>query len=477
MRVRERTGRIAMAVLVALSLAACVDTQRVLVDKPLFEQPPAAAQGFLGYSDVAAGKPVCGNCHVGHYAEWQGTAHSHAFKDLQASDHAAASCEGCHTVGAKGNWVTDPNVGWTSTADPRYQDVQCESCHGPGLTHVTNPDETQPLASVLVGLDLTNGCGECHSGANNPFLEEWSQSIHGQVPHQSFTGDRDPCKNCHTGEGALRSWGEDPNFLEKDSLEENGGHLAILCIVCHDPHNATIDKQLRFPIDVASVEGNLCMKCHHYRPEPEVNSSRGPMSPEGPLLLGQAGWRSPDFGPTDDIRPTHASSANEDLCVTCHLHRSRINDASGALVINSTGHLFVAIPCPDAEGRPTTEEGCTVQQRSFEACANSACHGSADNARFAYGAATQRIEDLVATVNALLAKVPASEFDTSDGRISTAEGAKFNAALGALPGSPIHNPFMMEALLTASVKQLQKDYGVTASASVSLDDLLPRRDR
>jgi len=41
--------------------------------------------------------------------------------------------------------------------------VQCESCHGPGLPHVQNPDASQPLASILAAQDAAAGCGECHA--------------------------------------------------------------------------------------------------------------------------------------------------------------------------------------------------------------------------------------------------------------------------------------------------------------------------
>jgi hypothetical protein len=56
-------------------------------------------------------------------------------------------------VSSLGNQVTQPSVGWVGTQNARYQDVQCESCHGPGLVHVTNPDApgTKPLAPIAVG--------------------------------------------------------------------------------------------------------------------------------------------------------------------------------------------------------------------------------------------------------------------------------------------------------------------------------------
>lgn len=476
MDVRAKSSWFAAVVLLAFALGACVDKKQIIAP-PEGAPPPETAQGYLGYSDTTTGTPVCGNCHVGKLAEWEQTKHSHAWADLQASGHADESCEECHTTNSYGNYVTDENVGWVATHDARYHDVQCESCHGPGLTHVTNPDASQPLASLVVGLDVQNGCGQCHQGTHNPFLEEWSQSAHGLVPRASgHIGVDEPCKDCHTGNGALVAWGEEGHYLEEDSLEAAAGHIPITCGVCHDPHDATNDKQLRYPINVASVDDNLCMKCHHYRPEPDLGSNqRGPMSPQGPLLLGSAGWRTPDFGPTSTtIHGTHASSANEDLCVTCHVARLNVTDANGATVFNSTGHLFVPIPCLDADGKPTIDETCTDTQRSFAACARSGCHGDQDAARSAKAVATQRIEDLVDEVNAMVALVPSTEFVNTDSIITTGEGAKFNAKLGALEGSPIHNPFLMEALLTASIKQLQKDYGIAPPlASISLRNILP----
>ncbi len=454
--------------LAALALASCIDTRNVLVDKPLFTNPPTAADNFLGYSDTTAGLPVCGNCHIGKYNEWKGTKHASAWADLQASGHATASCEACHTVNANGNWVTDSNAGWIGTQDARYHDVQCESCHGPGLQHVTNPDASQPLASIVVGVGLNNGCGECHTGTHNGFVDEWAQSLHSNTTNHGATAGGE-CSQCHEARGVLAAWGVNTNYMEKDST----GIIPIVCAVCHDPHDATNEYQLRFPIGVRDVGQQLCMKCHHYRAAPDPASSRGPMSPQGPLLLGQgAGWRAPDFmSAADTIAGTHGSAANKELCATCHMYKFPVKDASGATTYNVVGHLFQAIPCIDSAGMPNTDD-CADSQRDFDACAQSGCHGSPDAARSALGVARQRLEDLTAQLSAMVAQAPASEFVTGDDHITTAEGAKFNVALASMDGTPIHNPFLMEALLTASIKQMQKDYGIQPSPSLQLNNVL-----
>lgn len=456
--------------LLALLLLSCVDTRRVLVEVPGFEQPSALAAGFLGYARNGE-QPVCGGCHIGKYAEWRGTKHAQAWTSLQASGRATAACEGCHTVGALGNAVSDPNVGYTSTGDPRYHDVQCESCHGPGLTHVTNPDASQPLASLEVGLDLANGCGECHGGSHYPFVEEWAASRHGK--RGTSQQQQAACVECHEARGVFAAWGIDADYIERSGSEP----IPITCAVCHDPHDATNPRQLRYPIDVADVEQNLCIRCHHKRAVPEVGNSRTAHSPQGPLLLGtEVGWIPPDFAYTPgEIVATHGTERNPRLCAGCHVNRTEVIDAiTGALVFNATGHLFKAIPCLDAEGRPSADTTCTVQQRSFRSCTVAGCHGSENTVRGLLSVVRTRITDLADNLNALIAQVPASEFNTTDGRISTGEGAKFNADLALQPGSAIHNPYLIEALLSASIKQVVKDYGLQAAPSLVLENVLAR---
>jgi predicted CXXCH cytochrome family protein len=159
-------------------------------------------------------------------------------------------------------------------------------------------------------------------------------------------------------------------------IEQNpsaSGHLAIVCAVCHDPHSAENEGQLRFPIDSPSENEQLCMKCHHRRAVPEVTaqSVRGPHSPEGPLLLGDAGWIPPNTDITQ-IETSHGPVGNPKLCATCHVASFTVTDAStGQFTFQATGHLFQAIPCLDASGKPTVGDSCDVSQRSFLACASS----------------------------------------------------------------------------------------------------------
>jgi predicted CXXCH cytochrome family protein len=453
---RAGIARLSIVFAAAAALHAC--SERVVYpDRDLIGAVPSAGGGFLGYSQPAVRQTVCGNCHVGQQTQWRQTAHAGAFATLEVPGRQAF-CEGCHTVNSRGNQVTDENVGFEAVREVRFHDVQCESCHGPGLPHVRNPSNPAavPHASIRAALGANGTCAECHSGVHHPFVEEWQSSRHGRV--QAAAAARPECRGCHEGKFALEQMGVRSDYLEEGSSEL----VSISCAVCHDPHSNRIEGQLRFSIDVASESENLCMRCHQKRGQPEQTTMRGPHAPEGPLLLGDAGWWPPNMPlePGERIATTHGSEANPRLCAGCHVNRVAVEDELTGETISTAGHLFQAIPCLDAQGRPTAARNCALEQRSFETCTASGCHGSQNAARSAMVVATQRITTLANQLNALLAQVPASEFNENDGRYSTAEGARFNAQLALFPGSVIHNPFLLEALLIASMQQVRQDYGL-----------------
>lgn len=453
----------------ALSLAVvfCGCTDKIVYkDLPDFVAPPAGAAGFLGFSDVDTKRTTCGNCHSGKQAVWQNTAHASAWDALVQSGAQAKECESCHSVSHKGNASTDSTAGYAATLNARYENVQCESCHGPGLTHVTNPDiqGNKPLASLAVGATLKNGCGECHSGSHQPFVEQWAASRHGKA-----VGSRNQpsCWSCHEAKHALEAWGVNSNYVEFGDTARATA-LPVVCTVCHDPHNAKNPNQLRFPVDVPDVEQNLCMKCHHRRAEPEVASSSGPHSPQGPVLLGEAGWIPPGFQyPPGSLVGTHGSDRNPRLCATCHVNSYTVNDAlTGKFSFKATGHSFQPIPCVDGSGVPTGAADCEDSQRSFKACIS--CHGTENAARTARAVAKLRLTSLAAEMDALVARIPTSAFSTTDNKITTGEGCKFNSGLAKERGSPIHNPFLIEALLLACKTQIGIDYGLTSSSGISM---------
>jgi predicted CXXCH cytochrome family protein len=437
---------------------------------------------FVGYSTPATKQTTCGNCHVLKQNSWAKTGHAKAWSDLQASGHASSACYKCHTTNGATNIGPD-TAGYFAASEAGktyFQDVQCEACHGPGQVHVTTPDETQPLAYfVSADSGLTKGCGACHQGTHDPFIEDWGSGAHGAVltsPAGNVTSTAG-CPQCHEGKKAMARFGGSDAYVE---LNDNTLY-PIGCTTCHNPHGSDNNAELRESITVRDST-NLCIQCHKRRSVPDLTSASGPHSPQGPTVLGYAGWRPAGFVWDSTAVPTHADqTANPTLCATCHLATFDVNDASGKFAYHYTGHKFYAVPCLDAAGMPDTTNTCATSARNFSACAKSGCHASEGAARALFASLDA---DLLYFSNALwtdvngngkidagdtglLTKVPSTEFKTRSATVNNtlpytpAEGAKFNVSLLSTDRSHgVHNPPYMRALLIATINAVKTQYAL-----------------
>jgi len=261
--------------------------------------------------------------------------------------------------------------------------------------------------------------------------------------------------------------------------------MPITCAVCHDPHGSDYGKSLRFPIDDASLDNNLCMKCHSRRFEPTTTSNTsGPHGPQGPALLGTAGWW-PSGSDTTPQATTHGDPVqNPRLCAGCHVSAFTVNDTSGVFQLQSVGHLFRPIPCADAQGNPLpgSDNTCNydVASRNWSTCVSSGCHTSASTAAQAFNASKSVLKTLVDQLwvdnnanrrvdsgvdGGYLAMVPTTEYNTTDNFLSVAEGALYNAQLWGegLASHPdnsggTHNPFLAQAQLAATINAMKAQY-------------------
>jgi len=467
---------------------SCTD-DGIAFDEPSLSLADSAG-GLLGYLTESSKRSPCGNCHGEFQAKWVASGHAGAWATLQASSDASESCEGCHSLTELGNVLVEP-AGHNVVPDTKYTDVQCESCHGPDREHPAHPFATQPLASILAGSDLTNGCGECHAWSRSPALLEWSESRHASP--SSYAAGRDGCAQCHEGKEALSvKFGSTANYLEKTDTD---GLAPITCAVCHDPHGSDNDAQLRASIRTGS-EDNLCVRCHNRIAVPP--SSHGPHAAQGPLVLGlEVGWIPPNFDTSLPTVATHGSDGvNERLCVTCHVvaFDDETND------VHSTGHTFRAAACLDELGLPT-DGPCDNSERDFRACVGSGCHATEADALDRYEWLGTRLNNLLDAIwfdtdadgridvsdAGLLPRVVAlgdtTELDLSDETVTVAEGVLWNAQLahtsdrpwfgdgevfGATfsahrsSGNGVHNGFYLRRLLTASIEALVDEYDLTA---------------
>jgi hypothetical protein len=151
-----------------------------------------------------------------------------------------------------------------------------------------------------------------------------------------------------------------------------------------------------------------------------------------------------------------------------------VTDAgTGSHLFSVTGHRFLPIPCVDANNLPTEDQSCakTVPARNFASCTSSGCHGDETAALSALTLAETRIANRVTELNTLLALVPTTQFSSTDTVFTVAEGARFNAQLGAIESSAVHNPFLTEALLLSSIDAVRGAYGLPALSSDVDEDL------
>lgn len=471
--IRIRHTAYALLAATVLVLPGCVDDG----GNPTLPQLDAA---FLGYSNPDTRQTTCGNCHISKQRGWAQTGHARAWDDLQNSGHAQPSCASCHTTSGFGNLANDTTGYFAVSADARpfYHDVQCESCHGPGGGHVAAPDDATPLSTIFADTGTTVGCGTCHTGEHTPFVEEWRSSGHAVLA--AAEASNPSCAGCHEGRAALARFDPNAKYIEQAGTN----YQPITCAVCHDPHGSPNSHNLRLSPSAPTLENNLCMQCHQRRFAPDPTSTRGAHSPQGPMVLGDAGWIPQDFA-YDATRQasSHGVNANPGLCVTCHVDNFSVTDAStGQFVVQAVGHEFLAIPCVDANGRPTGATNCPDTERRYNACLSAGCHTSGGSVQGLLVLLDGRMANAVTTlwrdVNAngrldalptdsgLLAIVkqqtPGDFSNTGPGAtiITVGEGAWFNADLvqRADGSRSVHNPFYAEALLLASEAAVRSTY-------------------
>lgn len=109
----------------------------------------STADHYLGMSN-------CIPCHAREYAQWQTTAHAHAWKTLvDQHKESTPACLSCHVTG-----FASPGGFQTGDDWARFGNVQCEACHGMGTHHNGWVKDGAPVAEAT--------CRGCHTDTTSP---------------------------------------------------------------------------------------------------------------------------------------------------------------------------------------------------------------------------------------------------------------------------------------------------------------------
>jgi formate-dependent nitrite reductase cytochrome c552 subunit len=140
------------------------------------EPPPAAEPGRAYY----VGDKQCVSCHKSADRAWRRSGHAHAWRTLvNVGKQADDRCVGCHSTGY--GEVGGSSLGYTDG----LTNVQCESCHGPGSTHVEKRGKETPFAGITRTPESV--CARCHNEEHSdtfqyePYLRDALGPGHGEL--------------------------------------------------------------------------------------------------------------------------------------------------------------------------------------------------------------------------------------------------------------------------------------------------------
>jgi hypothetical protein len=112
--------------------------------------PPEAGRPFF------VGMSKCVSCHRPAGLYWRKTIHADAWRSLvDVGKQADYKCVGCHVTGY--GEIGGTSLGHTN----KLENVQCETCHGPGSDHVAGKGLEEPPA--IQRQAPATVCTNCHN--------------------------------------------------------------------------------------------------------------------------------------------------------------------------------------------------------------------------------------------------------------------------------------------------------------------------
>ena len=453
------------------------------------------------YKGIEEGQ--CGACHSDKKSAWEGTGHYAHFEDGMnglLGSYYSSYCIGCHTTGYDSNANNDGFDDRTQVVDihggadttfvfpdsaalvdfygspdghlfegvydslevfypnsMKLARVQCESCHGPGSAHYGNTTDSKIVQTLTADV-----CALCHdSGTHHVYPEQWDVAGHSHPPTYPTGPGRASCAGCHTPGGFIQ-------VAEGAEVTDNEG-APFSCAMCHDPHDATNEHQLR-TVEATLADGTvvteggmgkLCMNCHHQRRDDVEEYTNEPHSHFGPHYGVQADMlmatNAITFG--EDLPSSPHLSAVENTCVDCHMFPGHVDENDNVILVGS--HTF-NVKDPNGKDNVVICEQCHGNVGESFNEKKLFIDGNADHDADGVDEGVQK--EVRGLMRKLANHLPAAEghdaydpHDDPDSTWSTTEiKAAFNYDYVYYDGSAgIHNPRFAISLLKASLRALR----------------------
>ncbi len=251
--------------------------------------PPTPQPGYIGAE-------ACATCHDGYEASIKATKHG------QARDpRSPAAAQGC------------------------------ESCHGPGEAHASDPEKVKPRRfDRIAASEVTDTCVTCHNRGTHAL---WKGS-----QHESRNVSCVSCHSVHTPRSAefqLKAVNQQQQCMtchrDKVAKLDRSGHMPVRegkmeCASCHNPHGSTNVRLLK----VGNTVNEACASCHAEK--------------RGPFLFEHAGINGESCATCHD---PHGSNNDRMLvaklpflCQRCHNHTRHPSTIYDGRVLQTSNRLF-----------------------------------------------------------------------------------------------------------------------------------------
>ena len=235
-------------------------------------------------------------------------------------------CASCHSTGLEKNFDVATKTYHTTWSEI---DVSCESCHGPGSTHVELAKANSLFWDRNLGYGLKQlksddstieieTCAPCHSRRRTVFPDDPP----GQDYYDCFSNEL-LTPSTYYADGQIL----DEVYVYGSFLQSKMYHKGIRCSDCHDPHTTKL-----------KLDGNaMCVSCHDAHPAGKYDTPNHHHHPQGSVgaqcvncHMPETPYMKVDFRRDHSIRVPRPDLSVDlqtpNACTGCHLDEKNVDE-------------------------------------------------------------------------------------------------------------------------------------------------------